>query len=152
MRDAIALVDTNLLVLLSVGTWNRDYISIHKRTSQFTPDDYDLLINILSQFKKILVTPNILSECSNLCAQTGEPARSHVLCALRALTHDRDEVYVRSSDASCHSTYVRLGLTDAAIHIAAQDATVFTTDLDLYLSLSAAGKNAVNFNHLRGLS
>lgn len=149
MRNEIALIDTNLLILLSVGAWNRAYIATHKRTSQFTSEDYDLLVNILSNFKRLLVTPNILSESSNLCAQTGEPARTHVLTALRALTHEQQEIYLKSSDAFFHPTYIRLGLTDAAIHIAAQDATILTTDLDLYLSLSKAGNEVVNFNHVR---
>lgn len=143
------MVDTNLLVLLSVGTWDRGYIPTHKRSSQFTPEDYDLLVGILSRYKEIVVTPNILTESSNLCAQTGEPARSHVLSVLKALTHDWEESYVRSSDASDHPTFLRLGLTDAAIHVAAEDATVLTTDLDLYLSLARAGAEVVNFNHLR---
>lgn len=149
MRSAAAIVDTNLLVLLSVGTWNRAFIATHKRTTQFTPEDYDLLVHLLSQYNALLITPNILSESSNLCAQTGEPARSNVLATLAAFTRDREERYIRSSDASSHSTYIRLGLTDAAIHLAAHDATVLTTDLDLYLSLSSSGNSVVNFNHLR---
>jgi len=149
LNHRVALVDTNLLVLLSVGSSDRSYIETHRRTAQFAPEDFDLLLSVLSSYNSILVTPNVLSECSNLCAYIGEPARTQVLATLKILTEDREELYVKSKDAACHASYLRLGLTDAAIHIAAEQATVLTTDLDLYLSLLSAGKKAVNFNHVR---
>jgi hypothetical protein len=72
-----------------------------------------------------------------------------VLATLKFLIGNGEDTYVKSAEAADHSSYLRLGLTDAAIHIAADEATVLTTDLDLYLSLRNAGKDAINFNHIR---
>jgi len=41
---ASALIDTNLALLLVVGTTNKAYISTHKRTKEFTEEDYDQLL------------------------------------------------------------------------------------------------------------
>ncbi|MDY7004002.1 MAG: hypothetical protein SWX82_08580 [Cyanobacteriota bacterium] len=43
------IVDTNILLLLFVGSVNKDRISKFKRTEQFLPKDYDLLVDILSK-------------------------------------------------------------------------------------------------------
>jgi hypothetical protein len=47
------LVDTNLFVLFTVGTVNRDRIETFKRTSKYAKADYDLLIRVLGGFGKI---------------------------------------------------------------------------------------------------
>lgn len=147
--DRVSLIDTNLLVLLCVGLYQRSYIARHKRTSQFIPEDHDLLLTVLGSYPSTLVTPNVLSECSNLCAQTGEPAKSYILAILRTFAVRSNERYVSSRRAVNHPSYMRLGLTDAALHAAAKGATVITTDLDLYLSLANSGYSPVNFNHVR---
>ncbi|WP_407471150.1 PIN domain-containing protein [Xanthomonas campestris] len=149
MTERTALIDTNLLVLLSVGLSDRTYVARHKRTAQFLVEDFDLLVNVLSSYNRVVVTPNVLSESSNLCAYIAEPAKAQVMNTLKALIERHQELYVESTAAAGHTAYLRLGLTDASIHLAADDATVLTTDFDLYQSLLAAGKNVVNFNHVR---
>ena len=60
------LVDTNLLVLLVVGSVNRDRIETFKRTSKYTKADYDLLTRVLGAFQKIYTVAHVLAEVSNL--------------------------------------------------------------------------------------
>jgi hypothetical protein len=43
MRDGVVL-DTNLLVLLVVGSVPRNYIGRHKRLSQYSEADFELLV------------------------------------------------------------------------------------------------------------
>jgi hypothetical protein len=64
------VIDTNLLVLLVVGLTNRNYIRQHKRCSEFTEDHYEVLSDTIGQFRELIVTPNTLSEASNLLRQT----------------------------------------------------------------------------------
>jgi hypothetical protein len=47
------LVDTNLLVLLTVGTVNRNRIDTFKRTRQYSQADYDLLLKFVAQFNPL---------------------------------------------------------------------------------------------------
>ena len=70
-RSLGLLVDTNLLMLLWVGRWNSAFISRHKRTNQFDANDYGLLEMLVELFTKVVVTPCILAEASNLVRQSG---------------------------------------------------------------------------------
>jgi len=46
-RSVGLLVDTNLLVLFTVGSVNRNRIETFKRTRQYSKGDYDLLVSVL---------------------------------------------------------------------------------------------------------
>jgi predicted nucleic acid-binding protein len=145
------LIDTNLLVLLVVGTAAKEYIAKHKKLTEFTVEDYDLLVKIIARASEVLVTPNTLTETSNLAAYIGEPARSKVLDVLRTVSTDSQERYVPSRAAARRSEFIRLGLADAALleATAAEKATLLTADFNLYHAALAKGGDALNFNHLR---
>ena len=146
-------IDSNLLVLLTVGSVGRDLISRHRRLREYTAEDYDVLRNLIRSIDRILVTPNTLTETSNLLSQHGEPDRSRFLDRLRFIIHESEEVVVTSSEASDNSEFSRLGLTDAALLEAVTDETpVLTVDLGLYLAaLEKSDYAAVNFTRHRGL-
>ena len=144
------LIDTNLLLLFVVGTASREYIGKHKRLTEFTEEDYDTLLVVISSAPSVLVTPNTLTETSNLAAYIGEPARRHVFQVLRQLIEASEERYIASASAARRPEFIRLGLTDAAlVEATSAEASLLTTDLDLYLSAIAKGAPAFNFNHLR---
>ena len=42
------LIDTNILLLYLVGRVNRERITRFKRTAQFIPEDYDILLQFKS--------------------------------------------------------------------------------------------------------
>ena len=151
MKRVPLLIDTNLLVLFVVGTAAKEYIARHKKLTEFTVEDYNMLVNIVSGASEVLVTPNTLTETSNLAAYINEPARSKVLAVLRTvIASDSQERYVPSSVAAERKEFVRLGLADAALlEIAANDVTLLTTDFDLYNTALKKGAQALNFNHLR---
>ncbi len=152
-RSRGVLVDANLLLLLLVGTFDRQRIPDFKRTSQFTVEDFDLLVRVLDCFEKVITTPCILTEVSNLSAQIKEPAKTHLFRRLAQTIKALDEQYVRSKEAACHSSFARLGLTDAGIiHLSREKCLVLTADLDLFISLQKERIAAINFNHLRLLS
>lgn len=65
-----ALIDTNLFVLLVVGSVNKKYISTHKRTNNFVAEDYDLLMANLDGYQELWITSHCLAEVSNLLKQT----------------------------------------------------------------------------------
>ena len=100
----------------------------------------------------VRVTPNTLTEASNLLGQHGEPQRSRLLLMLRALIEQSPESVVASVEAARHDVFPRLGLTDAALlEVVSADAPLLTVDLDLYVAALASGDEAaINFNHWRG--
>lgn len=145
-------IDANLIVLLVVGLVGRDLIAKHRRTREFVVEDYDRLSGVVSRVGTIRVTPNTLTEASNLLGQHGEPQRSQLLLKLRALIERSQESVVASLDAARHGVFPRLGLTDAALlEVVLADAPLLTVDLKLYEAALARGEEAaINFNHLRG--
>ena len=145
-------IDANLIVLLIVGSVGRDLIARHRRTRIFTIEDYDRLTRAISRVGNIRVTPNTLTEASNLLGQHGEPQRSQLLLKLRVLIEQSREIVVASVDAARRDAFPRLGLTDAALlEVVSADAPLLTVDLNLYLAALASGDDAaINFNHWRG--
>ena len=144
------LIDANLLVLLVAGRTDPGLIAKHRRLTEFTTDDYDRLTDLILAFGKVLVTPNTLTEASNLLAQHGEPERSRALRTLRFLIEDAQEIVIASVDAASNRGFERLGLTDAALlEVVSDAAPLVTVDLDLYLEASRNAPNAAfNFRHL----
>ena len=143
-------VDANLLVLLVVGSVNTNIIARHRRLADYTATDYETLLGLLSRVNRIFVTPNTLTEASNLLRQHREPERSDLMTRLRLLINESAEIVVSSPQASANSEFHRLGLTDAALLEAiSEDMPLITVDSDLYAVAMAKGENAaVNFREL----
>jgi predicted nucleic acid-binding protein len=123
------LIDTNMLVLLIVGSVNRERVSQFKRTSDYSSTDWDLLIGVLEQISQRYTIPHVLAEVSALTDLKG-PEREIARVILRNLIGTLDELEIRSVDACANTVYVRLGLTDAAIAAAARlrGCSVLTND------------------------
>lgn len=150
------LVDTNLLVLLAIGSFEPGLIERHKRTRQFTVADYRLLRQFLARFRTVVSTPNVLTEASNLVDQGVGAKREGVQALLASIIGALEEHYIPSQEGCGVEEFQRLGLADSAIlHLAQsraqsrRDLLVLTDDLHLYLALQRRGLEAVNFNHLR---
>jgi predicted nucleic acid-binding protein len=149
-RGKKLLVDTNILLLYVVGSLSLDHIARHKRTDTFTVEDYSLLHRLLCQFGRVVVTPNILTEVSNLLGYTDKKTKEKLLALLRTLIPTFDEHYVQSHEAASIPEFLRLGLADASILACPpQSLTILTDDLHLYLALQRRRVEVINFNHLR---
>ena len=146
-------IDANLLLLLIVGSVGRDLISKHRRLRRFTAEDFDRLINLLDRVEQVFVTPNTLTETSNLLAQHADPERSRFFDRLKFIIQESKEIVVASTVASRNNAFKRLGLTDAALlEVATAETPLVTVDLNLYLEALAKGQDAaVNFTHLQDL-
>jgi rRNA-processing protein FCF1 len=149
-RRETIFIDTNLLLVLLVGGLDPRQVERFKRTSAYTKQDYALLAEFVGEFRQMMTTPNVLTEVSNLLGQLAEPMRRRALVGLGALTGRLAEKYLPSSTLVADQHFPLLGLADTSIIASVNKAvTVLTDDLDLYLRLSTAGVDVVNFNHLR---
>ena len=144
-------IDANLLVLLVVGATGKNLIPKHKRLNSFKIADFERLRKFVDQVESVLVTPNILTEASNLLAQHAEPERSRFFNTLGALIGETEEFYVASEEAAQNNHFNRLGLTDAALlEVVSKSNPLITVDLDLYLAASAKeSESAYNFRHFQ---
>ena len=146
------LLDSNLLVLFIAGMSSREYIGRHRRLRDYSEEDFDLLVEFIRPMSALVVTPNILTETSNLLSGIAEPARGHIADTFRQIVGSMDERFVQSTRAVEQREFPRLWLTDAAVLTElANSHVLLTADLDLYLAASQRGYSALNFNHLRQL-
>ena len=148
------ILDAHLLLLLIVGTTSRDYIAAHRRLRAYTAADFTLLTGLLTAAVKIVVTPNTLTETSNLVAYIAEPARTRIYQTFRAIVaaDGTEERYAESKIAVNRKEFERIGLTDSCLlQIATVPHLILTADLELYLAASDQGLQVQNFNYLRGM-
>ncbi len=149
-RNKGIVIDTNILLLLIVGTANRKRISQFKRTQQFLPEDYDLLIKLINLFPKIIITPNILTEVNSLTNQIGEPERSKCFAIFAQLISEIEEIALSSQEIVKNNGFIKFGLTDCGIlELSQNQYLVLTDDFKLFNYLQKLGIDSINFNYLR---
>lgn len=144
-----ALIDTNLLVLLAAGMVHPNAIGEHRRLKQFSLRNFEVLKEICRGYPVQISVPNVLSEASNLIGSGDQVLAREAPAWLSRYISVLDEVYVPSSEVVKSPFYYGLGLTDAAIIIAARErsAAVLTSDHKLHGQLTAQGLEAINIFH-----
>lgn len=144
------LIDSNILLLLVVGAYKQSLIGTD-RLANFSVRDYELLLRMLSRFKPIVTTPHILTEVNNLAfSMVKGRYRDGVQTAFLGVIQWLHEERMPAMVIGERRAFLPLGLTDAAISLAAEQAyLVLTDDGPLYAFLAGQGLDAVNFNHLR---
>lgn len=152
MRSTRVVVDACLLVVLTVGRCRKDLLGKMRRLKEYMPEDYDLLERLIAQFQIVLVTPNSVTECSNLFAddRDGDFARE----SLRELLANGDvriaEKYIPSTSASQRSEYIRLGTGDCAnLSLIDERTALVTNDRKLAEAAAVINNESINFNHYR---
>ena len=150
MRPKI-LIDTNLLMLLVVGRYRRDYIAVHKRTDKFNEEDFDTL-SILLEDHDLVVTSNILTEASNLLWSGPDIHKIPIREELKSVIAMSCEHSLESLPVTSCAEFMRLGLTDTGIlELREMAGIILTADLDLHLAALERGLDSANFTHYRNL-
>lgn len=144
-------LDTNLLLLLLAGITAPDRLTRLKRLEAYTLDDFELLHQIVRQASRVVTTPNVMTEVTNLTDWWDPTLRREVHRSLRIALDSWLETYVSSKLASREEAFERLCFSDCAAAIACSDGGLqaLTVDVDLYLELSRRGVECMNFHHLR---
>ena len=149
-----ALLDTNLLVLLIVGSASRSYIARHTRLDSYTDDDFDLLVELVGSFSDIIVLPHIWTEADYLVRSGGlrHPATQQVLEKLRILIASITEFPVSSAAGAVREEFAQLGLADSVmLHLSAMEAsgmqvTMITADQGLANAALAQGCDVIDYS------
>jgi len=137
------VIDTNLAILYIVGSSNPRSIG-GKRTSAYSTGDFDSLSKFIDAFETKIVTPNILTEISNLLGK--EKGLRDTFAGFVARW---DERFIPSKELARSPVFSELGLTDSAIiEIAKKDYLVLTDDAPLGLRLRSLGADAISLSHI----
>ncbi len=146
-------VDSNLLLLYLVGTYDRPLVTSFKRTADYSPHQFDCLAQFLSHFDKIITTPQVLTEISNLSGKLPEPTRTNYFAHLaRLIPRIFDERYVHSSAIATDGAFIPFGLTDAGVAVVCSaKIPVLTDDGRLAAHLLSRGVYVVFYNVIQDL-
>ncbi|MDO9098954.1 MAG: hypothetical protein Q7U60_12645 [Candidatus Methanoperedens sp.] len=126
------ITDTSPLLLLLMGLYDENAIAKFKRLSKYDSDDYDLLLQFIAK-RKIIVTPQVLSEVSNFAKELKPNRFSEFIEGNRSTLEKIDEKYIPKTAILASQEIVKFGFTDTSIILAAKEnnALVLTDDFPL---------------------
>ena len=153
-RGKKLLLDSNLMLLYLIGSFQRNLVENFKRTQVFSIRDYDLLIRIVQQFRTLVTTPHILTEVSNV-SNFSNSLPSHLrtfwLDYFAVQIQSFDEVRTAAGVLCNEASFNPFGLTDAALHNASADTLVMSEDFRLTGFLSSLGVATINFRDIASM-
>ncbi len=98
-----------------------------------------------------MATPHVLSQVSDLTDLTGAEGIA-VRQLLKSTIEVAREEYDSARELVKHSLFPRFGLGDASVaQVCGRSVVALTGDVQLKVALTAAGLDAINFNHVRQL-
>ncbi len=150
-RGKKILVDSNLLLLLLIGSYDPSLIARFKRVDQYTVDDFELLSTFVLSFSTVVTTPHVLTEVSNLANSLGSPIKEHWFRRFREALQLFDEQQVVSRELSSKDEFLAFGLTDAALCTLCGEVLLITEDGVLYRYLRSKNLPVINFSDIRDL-
>lgn len=148
------LLDTNLFVLLVIGLINRKEIQENKRTKAYTTEDFDILFKFIESFQKIVVTPQILAETSNLTDVFNKELKAAPFLVIKRLLQEGlfNEEVLPSIEIVQTPGFKQYGLTDSGlVEVAAGKYLILTDDLKVAAYAYSRSADIINFNHIREL-
>lgn len=145
-------LDTNVMLLFIFAVFMPEKIEGSKRLAKYDRAAGELLLRYVQRFDRVIATPHVLAETSNLARQNVRgwmwTALSEHLFPLFCSNDGR--VVLRAVDLARikFAAFHDLGLTDAVIAATIGDNLLLTDDLDLYIAVTGA-HDAINFTHMR---
>lgn len=141
------LLDTKPLLLLLVGACDANRFKDINRIAGYTKDNYHLLLDLLEFFERIITTPNILTEASNLLRQAHLSHDDYLI--VTEYVKSFKEEYIPSAKVVSHDHFYQFGLADiATLDCACGKYLVLTADAPLYGYLVNMNVDAINFNYM----
>jgi hypothetical protein len=148
-----AVVDANLLILLLVGqTLGAARVATNRRTRDFGPGSYTALLDLLSDFDTITVTPHSLAEVSNLLPVQESAEGERLQESLLILIGSVIEVYDTAKRLVVEKEIRWLGLSDVAQLLAVEKhGILLTANRKLHVAALQRGVQSVDFREYMDL-
>ncbi len=108
------LIDTNLFLLYIVGIFDRKFISRFKGTNMYSEADFELVQKLARQFHRIVTTPYVIAELSNL-SRVREPLRRKYFACLVEVLREAREVHIEKEALFRYDVLPFIGFTDASL-------------------------------------
>lgn len=138
------IVDTNVLILFLIGSYDASFIEgcgiINNGKRKYDIKDFNLLKDILNLFKKIIITPQIIAELSNLSVTGGGIYGEKLISYLQTIIKFLKSVDEQHQRLDCLwgmelEIISRYGFTDMTMYELSRQTKlpILTDDLQFYL-------------------
>ncbi len=149
-RRRSILLDSNLLLLLVIGSIDPAWISRYKRTSHYTTEQFGLLSAIVASSQSLVTTPHILTEVSNLANALPEDQRDEFAVQFRLIIAKFEERFVPAITLAKDKLF-RFGIADTAMYHAANGVLILTSDGRFAKVANALGAEALDLETVSAL-
>jgi len=124
------IIDTNVMLVYIVGIYDPNYLPNFKRTSGYDIEIFEYIHLVLSQFRKHIITPHILTELSNLSMNIQDNRLAEYFSVFKRILEATEEEYINRDNILHSDLLPKLGVTDLAVIEAAEKykCLVFTDD------------------------
>ena len=149
------ILDTEIFVLFAVGMIDRNYIGKFIKTKQYSTKEFDLLIQKISTFENIFITPHILAEFSHLTIEH-KNFRDDYKKALKEFILKLENCNLREINIGLPLIFSNkniyfLGVADVSIiEACGNDFAIITADGVCADKLRESGKNVLKFIATKG--
>lgn len=145
------ILDTNLLLLYLIGSYDVDYICQFKRTCMYDVNDFRWLRNFIHNFDSVIVTPQVLGELWNFVEKIRKDRFSRFLDVTIPRLIGLCEHYIEKELIIEETCFRYVGVTDTSLICSGKQrkCLVITDDLRSYSYYLSNGVEAININHLR---
>ncbi len=109
------IIDTNALILLIVGLMDPEKIPKHKCLSIYEKQDFIDLVDIIGDFNRLIMLPNVWTEVDNLLnGFTGEDKYLYIQ-VFKNIFKRSTEYYIATISGAEHYSFIDIGLTDSLL-------------------------------------
>lgn len=145
------IIDTNIMLVYIVGTYDVKYIPDFKRTSKYCADDYRFVCSVLSCFNRKVITTHILAELSNLSMQIQDNRLVTYFNVFREFLEDIGENHISKDRILALPLLPKLGVTDLGILEIVKKFRylTFTDDFRMSNYIRDMGIDVLNLNDIR---
>jgi rRNA-processing protein FCF1 len=142
--------------VLLVGNIDRRLVGRIGKTDKYTREDYERITEVLEQFNRFIIVPQVLTEAGNMLKRNCPTANTllDLSLELKRFVHSEATRESRASSKriTIHPAFEDLGYADAAIlHVAAGRHLVFTDDGPLKGLAWSSGVDVLPFDWLRAI-
>jgi len=148
------LLDTNVLLVYLLGLANPGIIGTAKRTEAYSVDDYRMLRSLVVRFHRLIVTPHILAELTNLAPSLEDRRVRTFFAHVLAVVGVSREIHTGKDVLLRQEGLPQFGFADLSVVEASRTVgcLVVTDDFKAAGLLLRSGCPVLNLNHLRQLS
>ena len=144
-------LDSNILVLLIVGQVRPNRLQeISPGNISFSIDDFELIKEIILEYRELRTTPYILSEVSSLLNKLDHNSRTECLEQLSKYIPTLANKYTPPQELAVDSRFSAFGIADISILFASEDSLVLTEDNPL-IGLLQDSRTVVNYQTVKQL-